>query len=73
MGGQRREAGASKGLRSTGGGRSGEGDLDKRAMTAGEEDEQASQGGDWATSLLSRLLLLGFEIYVKYDKSTVIK
>ena len=38
-------------------------DLDERTATAGEEDERASQGGGWATLLLS-CLLLGFEIHM---------
>ena len=38
-----------------------EGDLDERAAAADKEDQRADQGGDWATLLLS-CLLLGFEI-----------
>ena len=53
--------GTGRELRRAGGGRSGEGDLDEQAASADEEDEQASQGGGWATLLLS-YLLLGFEI-----------
>ena len=59
--GRRRRVGAIKGLRWASGWRSGEGDLDERAMVAGEEDKRASQDEDSATELLS-CLLLDFEI-----------
>ena len=51
---QRRGAGAGRGLRRAGGGRSGERDLDKRAVAADKEDERASQGRGWAILLECR-------------------
>ena len=38
-----------------------EGDLDKQAAAADKKDKRAGQGEDWATLLLS-CLLLGFKI-----------
>ena len=70
-GGQRSEAGASRGLRQAGGQRSGEGELDKRAAAADGEHERAGQDGGWATLLLS-CLLLGLEI-CKVHKDVVVK
>ena len=70
----RRGTGAGRVLRRAGGRRSGDGDLDERATTADEEDERASQGGrnlgNIAVALPPHLLR---DMYVKYDKSTVIK
>ena len=44
--GQRRRAGASRGLRQVGGQRGGAGDLDNRTLvTADKDDEQSGQGG----------------------------